>query len=287
MKEYGPLMDCHVHIDEIKVHNPEIASYFDKGIGDIKWKGVNVESHTEHIKKDNLEVIYAIYEDPNSLITLRNTAPNCDIRGMYFIREPENPDIEFICDLYRNGLIQGIKVHPVIDNFPLTSENLKIVLGLSRKLRIPILYHSDDRNQYWKLTSPELQESIVKENPDITFLVGHGGAYAKPRLVGNNPATIAYWEGNKTIVSRRNLVIKALELTTFNDNAYYDLTIATNAIKAGIIADFVNRHPGSEEKIIVGTDFPIGLSKATSQLNALAKAGMRPNLVQKVASNRI
>ena len=280
-------MDCHVHIDEIRINNPEIASYFEKRIGDVRWKGVNVETHVRHIQKDNLEVIYAIYENPDSLMALRNAAFNCDILGMYFIREPQNPNTEFIRGLYKKGLIQGIKVHPVIDNFVLTTENLKTVLGLSREFNVPILYHSDDRRQYWKLTSPELQETIVKENPDVTFLVGHGGAYAKPRLVGSHPAVIAYWEGNEKTVSRRSLVIKALELTASNNNAFYDLTIATNSVKAGIIADFVNMHPGSEDKIIVGTDFPIGLSKATSQLNALADAGMRPSLVQKIASNRI
>lgn len=287
MKEYGPLMDCHVFIDEIRINDFEIASYLGKNVGDVRRKGVALQKYLKHIKENNLEAIYAIYENPESLINLRNTATECDIRGMYFIRNPRNPNIDFIHNLYKKDLIQGFKVHPFIDNFDLTTRNLQSVLSLCRELKVPILYHSDDRNKFWRRTAPQLQEKIVKENPDITFIVGHGGAYAKPRLVGVNPSTVAYWEGNENTVSRRGLVISALKLTTFYDNAYYDLTISTNATKAGIITDYVNNHPGSEEKIIVGTDFPINSSKAISQLTYLAKAGMRPNLVQKIASNRI
>ncbi|HKC04581.1 MAG TPA: hypothetical protein VKC54_01810 [Patescibacteria group bacterium] len=287
MKEYGPLMDCHVHIDEIKIHNKQIASYFGHEVGDVRWKGASTELHVKHIQKDNLEVIYAIYENPNSLTDLRSSIPSCDVRGMYFIRNVQNPETKLIRNLYKKGLIQGLKIHPVIDNFELKTENIKEILKLSREFKVPILYHSDDRNSYWHLTSPELQKNLIKENPDVTFIVGHGGAYAKPRLVGNNPSIKAYWEGNENVVSRKKLVTKALELTTFNDNAFYDMTIATNAFKAKIIADFVNKHSGSEQKILVGTDFPIGLARATSQLNALAKAGMKPSLVQKVAENRL
>lgn len=287
MKEFGPLMDCHVHIDEIKIHNSEVADYFGKQVNDVRWKGASVQKHTEHIRKDNLEVIYAIYENPESLLTLKNASPNCDIRGMYFIRNPQKPDINIIHSLFKKGLIQGFKIHPVIDNFELKTENIKSVIGMARKYSVPILFHSDDRNQYWKLTSPELQEDLIKGNPNITFLIGHGGAYAKPRLVGSHPSVITYWEGSEKVVSRRFLVTKALELSTGNDNTYYDLTISTNTMKAGIIADFVNRNPQAAEKILVGTDFPIGLSKATSQLNALSRAGMKESLVQKIASNRI
>lgn len=280
-------MDCHVHIDEIKIHDLEVANFFNKKTGDVRWKGATIEKHVEHIRKDNLEMIFAIYEDPASLQLLRDAAPSCDVRGMYFIRKPLNPDTEYIRELYQKGYLQGIKVHPVIDSFALTTQNLKPVLSLAKEFNVPVLYHSDDRNKFWHLTSPELQKTIVKENPDITFLIGHGGAYAKPRITGSSPSAVAYWEGNEKIVSRRNLVIQALELSRENNNVFYDLTIATNVTKARIIADFINTHPDSAEKILIGTDFPIGLSKAISQINALAKADMRPNLVQKIASNRI
>src|SRR5688572_30386990 len=199
MKEYGPLMDCHVHIDEIKIHDKEVASYFGKETGEVRWKGASIEMHVQHIKKDNLNVIYAIYENPSSLNDLIYAAPMCDVRGMYFIRNIQKPDTKLIRDLYKKGLIQALKVHPVIDNFELTTTNLKKVLALSREFNVPILYHSDDRNSYWHLTAPELQKNIVKENPDVTFIIGHGGAYAKPRLVGSHPSVVAYWEGNERV----------------------------------------------------------------------------------------
>jgi len=287
MKEFGRLMDCHTHIQDIKFRNIETADFFNKKVGDVRWHGVSIESHAEHIRSNNLEVVYAIYENPETLVKLREAAPGCDVRGMFFVRDINYPDKYYIRTLFAKGFIQGLKVHPVIDNFSLTTQNLKNVLDLAREFSVPLLYHSDDRSKFWQLTAPELQEDLVRENPDVKFIIGHGGAYAHPRLVGSHPSVIAYWEGSAQGVSRRKLVTSALELAYLRDNAFYDLTVATNSVKAGIITEFLHKYSEAAEKILVGTDFPVQRAKTVSQLQSLSDAGLRPALLTKIASNRI
>jgi predicted TIM-barrel fold metal-dependent hydrolase len=83
-------------------------------------------------------------------------------------------------------------------------------------------------------------------------------------------------------------VTEALALTRDQKNVYYDLSIATNAHKAKIIADFVNQHPETASRILIGTDFPVGGKGAPvphNQVNALLSAGLRPELANVVVRN--
>lgn len=277
-------MDCHVHLDEIVIHDWSAARNLKTEADQVRWKGVSINHHVRHIEKDNLDQIFAIYENPESILKLRDAAPNCDIKAMYFVRDVAGVNENLLADLFKNNLLNALKVHPVVDNFELTSENLQTVLGVARKFRLPILYHSDDRRSSMHLTSPELQKRLVTENSDILFIIGHGGAYAHPRLCGNNLQVESYWNGPH---SRKDLINKALELAAEQENVYYDLSVATNVIKASLIAKFLNRQRDASEKILVGTDFPIKFSSAQTQLWSLENAGLKKSLVEKISSNRL
>ncbi len=278
-------MDCHVHLDEIAIHDSKIAEFFGKEVGDVRWPQVSLERHLRHIVDDNIDTEYVIYENPESLALLLRVA-DCDVRGMYFVRDIRNPNLALISELYSCGMIRALKVHPVVDHFELTTGNLQKVLGIARNFDLPILYHSDDRKDFMELTSPELQKALIDENPDLTFIIGHGGAYGNSRLVGSKQA-LSYWYGLNAPYSRSELVLSALTLSLAHDNVFYDLSIATNRIKAKIIADFVNAHPKAAEKILVGTDFPIHFASAQSQLHSLAVAGMKEKFIMRVAANRL
>lgn len=278
------LMDCHVHLDEIVVTDSVAAKNLGTQVGEARWSGVPVSHHVRHIEADRLDMIFGIYENPEHVRELRKAVPNCDIRAMFFVRDAVNAKEKFLTDLHGRGLLDAVKVHPVVDNFELTSENLSTVLRVARRFRLPVLYHSDDRRNSMHLTSPQLQRRLVEENPDVLFIIGHGGSYAHPRLCGNNPQTKSYWDGPH---SRRILIGKALELAATHDNAYYDLSVATNAIKASLIAKFLNRHSEAAGKILIGTDFPIKFASAQSQLLSLENAGLRKAMIGKVASNRL
>ena len=277
-------MDCHIHVDEIVVRDSIAAKNLGAEVGRVRWSGVSTDRHVKHVEKDRLDTIFAIYENPESVSMLRKAVPDCNVEAMFFVRSPSNVKEELLIDLYERKLLDAIKIHPVVDNFELKSKNLETVLRVARRFRLPVLYHADDRRNSMHLTSPELQGCLVDENPDVLFIIGHGGAYAHPRLCGNNPQTKSYWDGP---YSRKTLIGKALTLAACRDNVYYDLSVATNVIKASLIAEFLNRYPAAAEKILIGTDFPIKFASAQSQLAFLERAGLRKTLVEKIASNRL
>lgn len=284
------LMDGHVHLNEITIRDSRRAKLLGIKPGETVHKRASLEDYAMHIAKDGLDTILAIYDDdPGRVLALREKVPDCEVKGAFWPRDPADPSLEEKCDrLYEKNLLQALKAHPVLDNFDLTTENLENVLSIARKYDIPVLYHSDDRADGMELTSPAKQGKLVEENRDVTFIIGHGGAYAHHRLVGNSPAARGYWEGSSNApYSRRELVEAALELADKNENVYYDVSICTNRVKAGIIADFVNEHPSVAGKILIGTDFPIMRSSASSQVNALKKAGLKRACLEKIISNRL
>ncbi len=288
----GPalIMDCHVHLNEITIRDQERAKRLGIRPGETVHKCASLEDYARHITKDGLDTILAIYDDdPENVLALREKVPDCDVKGAFWPRAPSDPSLEEKCDrLHGKNLLQALKVHPVLDNFDLTTENIENVLSIARKYGIPILYHSDDRADGMELTSPARQKKLIEENGDVTFIIGHGGAYAHHRLVGNSPAARGYWDGSSNaLYSRRELVEAALELADKNENVYYDVSICTNRVKAKMIADFVNEHPSAAGKILIGTDFPIMRSSARSQVNALKKAGLKQAYLEKIISNRL
>lgn len=282
------LMDCHVHVDEIRIWHPEALAQFGKRRGEVRWYGVSVEDHAKRIRLGRLDQIVAIYESPETVLALRDAAPGCDIRAMRFLRTL-TPNMDELRGLRERDLLQGIKVHPVVDRFELTGERLSGVLAAAREFDIPLLYHADDRRESMHLTTPEMQRELIEDNPDIQFIVGHGGAYANPRLVGDSPPARSYWNGSgdPAQYSRRLLVNEALRLVRDYKNTFYDLSIVTNRYKANIVASFLNANPEVTQRILVGTDYPIKRSRADSQVGALVTAGLRADLVDIVIANRL
>lgn len=281
------LADWHVHLQEIRVHNPKIATRFKLQPGTARWVAKTPEQIADYVRQDNLAKMVAIYEDENLLTRLKSAGLDCDIRGIYFIRDVWHPDEAKIATLHQRGLFQGIKIHPVIDNFPLTSSALKAVLPLAREYNVPILFHSDDRIDLWPLTHPDLQHELVSTNPNINFIIGHGGAYGHPRMVGDTRQVRGYWDGTAKAPSRKWLIQSALDLACHYDNAWYELSIALNPYKSELIVNQIRRHPGFESKILIGSDHPIKLATAHSQVNALRKAGLSSSVINSIIQNSV
>lgn len=284
-KDVPPLADHHVHAQEICVHDPEIAEMFSLSVGKARWECPPVERFVQHVERNNLETIWLIYEDRSSFFEIKNAVlsrrPGCTVNGFYFVRRPLYPDEDEIQTLYSEGAVAGLKIHPVNDNFALLPEYVDPVIQVASRYQIPILYHSDDRTQTMHLTSPEYQKQIVSLYPDVTFVIGHGGAYAHPRLVGKSPQTRAYW------ATRGPLVLSALDLSAAHENVYYETSVLTNPVKAKIVADFLCDHPHAALKVLLGTDFPIKSSQTVSQLEALRNAGLSTALIETIAANRL
>lgn len=285
LPEAQPLADFHVHAQEICVHDKNVADMFSITPGESRWVCPPVKQYVAHVTRNNLDTIWMIYEDVERFTLIRDAIqkerPTCIVNGFYFVRDPLNPNLEYLLDLHGIGLIRGIKLHPINDNYPLLPEFVDPTIAIAQQLNLPIIYHSDDRSLTMHLTSPENQEQLVTTYSDITFVIGHGGAYANPRLVGTSPQARSYWK------TRGPLIQSALKLSFENPNVYYETSVMTNCVKAEIVADFINSHPLMALKILVGTDFPIKSSQVTSQIDALLAGGLSRQLANTIASNRL
>lgn len=283
------LLDIHVHGESMYSRFHIVRKVLKKKASAKAkcWKKAAAEHLLYHIKKDNLDTMYIIYRKPETIMRLQDmNDTDCIIRGMYYIKHPLRPSIKTIIELYQKRLIHAFKLHPVMDYYSIDSSALKAVWSLARNLEIPVLFHTDDRKEFMELTSPDKVENLIKRNPDINFIIGHGGTYAHPRVCGGHPSMRAYWRGKKTPYSRIELIARALATTRTYKNAYYDLTISTNRVKASIIVDFLRHYPETASKILVGSDFPLGMARTQSQVEKLKEMRLPDNLLEKIIKNR-
>lgn len=278
------LADHHTHAQEICVHDEGIARMFALLRGGARWSCPPAHKYVEHVVRNNLDTIWLIYEDIERFIEIRKAIlsriPHCRVMGYFFIRNPLIPDVNKIKKQYKSGLLHGIKLHPVNDNYLLLPQYVDPSIMIAQQLGIPVLYHSDDRAQTMHLTSPKNQQELVSTYPNVRFVIGHGGAYANPRLVGNSAQTRAYW-------GTRGPLVEAALLLSARKNVLFETSVTTNRIKAEIIASFLKEHPHVATRILVGTDFPIKSSQVKSQIGALKEAGLSSRLLSTIASNRL
>lgn len=280
------LADHHTHSQDIEFHNESSAKAFNIEVGDHLYPDVEMKKYIDHVAGNNLDTIWMIYEDDGRFQKTKNaielSRPECKVKGFFFIRDPLNIDRLEIDRLYQTGLLQGIKIHPVIDNYPLIPRIVDGVMQVAIQYNVPVIFHSDDRLRSSHLTSPQYQLELAETYPSARLVIGHGGAYAHPRLVGErNTAAISYWRYAK------DLVIAALELTMSHRNVFYESSIVTNKTKASLIVQFVEENPSVSTRIVLGSDFPIIGARLDSQIKALKRAGLSLNLVNQIASNRL
>lgn len=153
-------------------------------------------------------------------------------------------------------------------------------MKVAGQLNLPVIFHSDDRAKTMHLTSPENQHEMAVTYPDVRLVIGHGGAYANPRLVGeNNTAAKAYWK------NREALVTAALNLATDYPNVFYETSITTNTTKAKIISEYVENHSSTVPNILSGFDYPCLGARLTSQIKSLETAGLNKDEVSEIAKN--
>lgn len=316
------LADAHVHVDSYPMYNPFVCKSRCRLYGDVSnvW---NLDGLEHHLTRDNVEEAYCIFSDLKSLDAVQERVPQTKIRGWYWVRMPTalpddvkakfpqwqnvfeeyeergivklKPKLDYkerdrIVKVSYDPRVYGLKIHPVQDFFQLTEENIKDVLHSAKMLDLAILFHTDDRPETAHLTHPDVYEPIIKNNPGIRFVIGHGGAFAHPRKVGkNNPVARKYWDEKREPFSVGYGIRRALEIAHTYQNAFYETSLSNNRVKAHIIASALKENPELAHSIILGTDYPLGIRATLSgQLKALAKHGKVPEeLLITIAGNRL
>lgn len=293
------LADVHMHIDNMKGKS---------------WKVPVGEKIVSYLSDKNIVEAGVIFENEDTVINLINSLDSkevsCSLVPFYFIHDPRNINRRKFDSLYSKGLVKGIKLHPVYDNYQISYENLKEVISLSKEYgSLPLLIHFDDRVESMYLTSPEKIDSLVEEMLDrdsiVPIIIGHSGAYAHPRIVsfgdGKNVQAESYWKKfereSDPLYSRLYLIRHSLQLALQYPFIYLDSSSCVNKNKARIISDAVNRYPDLAKKILLGTDFPVKAqhqgnsfivgATIQGQLKALWNQGLERDLLLQIALNRI
>jgi hypothetical protein len=297
-------LDTHMHGDNIEGRS---------------WHVPTVENIVDYLIEKRIVQAGYIYENPKSILSVQAELGRreafCDIVPFYFIRNPFDIDEEGFDKLYSEGLIGGIKIHPVIDDYSLTFDNIKEVLNLSHKYGdIPILTHLDDRRESMYLTAPHVLDGLIEDMASkdlyVPLILGHSGAYANPRLVSYpdkpNKQVESYWlkhtKDDNPPYSRIYLIKHALQLALEYPFVYIDSSTCLNKIKARIMANAINYYPILADKVLTGTDFPVRSrtkklkdgtdsfrvgATISGQLQALWDQGLKEEYVVQIASNRI
>jgi len=293
------LLDIHMHIENMNGK---------------KWKVPDGEKIVSYLSDKNIVEAGVIFENEETITNLINSLDgegvSCSLIPFYFIHNPKNINKEKFDNLFKKGLIKGIKLHPVYDDYQISFENLNEAISLSKEYgSLPLLIHFDDRVESMHLTSPEMIDSLIGEMMErdsiVSIIIGHCGAYAHPRIVSygdsKNIQAESYWkkfgENESPLFSRLYLIRHSLQLALQYPFIYLDSSICINKNKARIISDAVNRYPDLAKKILLGTDFPVKAqhkdssfivgATIQSQLKALWNQGLEKELLLQIALNRI
>ena len=269
---------------------------------ELGWPNPTIKTMVRHIKHDRIDELWVIADSLKVIDSLKSrTEKFCKIQSFFWVHDIDDPEIAKMGRGERVRLVNGIKVHPQVDAFELTAKKMEKVTRLARRFRLPVIFHTAccDREDHgpekemadMHLTAPHKYEELIAKNPDIPFVIGHGGSYAPTRLgpptdPSQNCPGRAFWRENKKPYTIRFLIEEALRISRDYSNAFYDTSVSTNPGKAQLIADFTNENPGVAKKILVGTDYPIQWARCPTQVAALMKKGLRDELAAQIVGNR-
>ncbi|MBS3163992.1 amidohydrolase family protein [Candidatus Woesearchaeota archaeon] len=287
------LCDAHIHLDDFAMPNASIARSRGKRAGEMH-EVHDLERLAQHLASEPLEEAYLIFSSEASFSAAQKRISGVTLKGWYWLRltegvrvgEKERSLLERLAD---DPSVYGLKIHPAEDLFPLDATSMRPVTELARELGFAILFHTDDRRESMHFTDADRYEKLIAENPDIIFVLGHGGAFCHPRLVGErNTAAAAYWSEERGPYSVRTSITRALEIAATHPNAYYETSTCYHPEKARLIGAAVERRHALCEKIVMGTDFPLGMrATVTGQLRALERAGLSAEYIRRIAASRL
>lgn len=242
--------DCHIHIDKIGApHNTQPPS---------------VEMFNAYAKREQISLFFAIYERDETLGHFRSSG--VDMVPIYWERNPLVPSVPHSA--------KGIKLHPYIENYRLTKENIFPTLEEARARNLFIFIHMEDRTP--ELSRGDLVAELAREYNDLIFIMAHSGSYAPPKL--DYPGE-SWVEPNLV----RELVSEAVVVARDYQNVYLETSILASDVKAEILAN------APVSKLLIGSDFPIladlPYSSLEFQEQQLMRYGLSTSDIERIHQN--
>jgi hypothetical protein len=150
-------------------------------------------------------------------------------------------------DLVATGGARGIKVHPVLQRFPMGDRRMYPIYATCRDLGVPVIAHAGPSRTSPQYAEPRAFADVLRAFPDLPIVLAHLGGGA--------------WR-------------QALEIARAFPNAHFDCceilawTGATNAPDDAQLARLI-RDIGPE-RVLFGTDFPwYGLDETVEHVSRL------------------
>ena len=244
--------DCHIHIDRIG--------------GPHKTPPPSTELLAEYARRENISLFFAIYELDETLNRFRSAG--FDLLPIYWERNPLKPSIP--------ATARGIKLHPYIEEYPLTIKNVEPTLEEALARNLFVFIHTEDRRP--ELSRGRLVAELAREYQDITFILAHSGSYAPPKLDRPGESWVA-----PSLVEE--LVSEAVEVACSYKNVYLETSILVSDVKAKILS----KAPVS--KLLIGCDFPIlegtEWSSLRFQEEQLIRYGLSASDIEQIHRNAI
>jgi predicted TIM-barrel fold metal-dependent hydrolase len=207
----------------------------------------------DYARREHISLFFPIYESEETLNRFRSTG--LSLVPIYWERKPLTPSVP--------ESARGVKLHPYIENYKLTADNVRPTLEQARKKDLFVFVHTEDRTP--ELSRGRLVADLANEYEDLVFIMAHSGSYAPPKT--ENPGES--WVASDLV---RELVAEALEVVRSHQNVYLETSILASDIKAEIVA----KAPIS--KLLIGTDFPISHEAPSSSLRFQEEQLMRYGL---------
>src|SRR5882672_11005183 len=111
--------DCHIHVDKIG--------------GPHKTEPPSVEQFLDYANREGISLFFPIYESEETLDRFRSTG--LSLVPVYWERTPLTPSVP--------SSARGVKLHPYIENYELTVENVKPTLEEARARDLFIFVHTE------------------------------------------------------------------------------------------------------------------------------------------------
>jgi hypothetical protein len=242
--------DCHIHIDRIG--------------GPHKTAPPTVESFIDYANREQISLFFTIYESDETLSEFRSAG--FGLVPIYWERNPRIPSIP--------NSARGIKLHPYIENYKLTIENVQPTLAEARLRNLFIFVHTDDRTP--ELSRGSLVANLASEYQDLVFIMAHSGSYAPQNPVKPGESSV-----DSSLV--RELVTESVEVARAHENIYLETSILASDIKAEILS----RAPLS--KLLLGSDFPISEGAECTSLRfqetQLMRYGLNKSDLERIHQN--
>jgi hypothetical protein len=244
--------DCHVHLDRIgqphKTPPPTVAEL------------------VAYAKREDIGLFGAIYEREDTLASFQ--AASLPLFPFFWVRTPLCPQVP--------PSAKGLKLHPYIERYAFTIENIRPTLLVAIQRQLPLLVHTDDREPAFSRGS--LVAQVAGKFPELRFIMAHSGSYA-PGIVG---------QLGKSLVTDQlihELVSEAIGVAKQLPNVFLETSILASRVKAALLA-----REAPLDKLLIGTDFPIcaeSFGSVLFQEQMLIEQGLSRDDLERIHKNAL